>query len=85
MIGKLKLKFILLSMTALLVLLTVIVAGMNIINYTSVIDEADTVLSVISQNRGMFPDFELNAGSRPNTAGVISRNALRIKILFSIL
>ncbi len=66
MIGKLKLKFILLSMTALLVLLTVIVSGMNIINYNSVIEEADSILSVLSQNRGMFPDFEPNAIGRPN-------------------
>ncbi len=62
MIHRLKFKFILLSMTALFALLTVIVAGMNIINYNSVIDEADAILAVLSQNRGMFPDFELNAG-----------------------
>ncbi len=66
MILKLKFKFIVLSMTALLVLLTVIVAGMNIINYTSVVDEADSVLSILSQNRGVFPDFEPNAGEIPN-------------------
>lgn len=66
MIQRLKLKFILLSMTALFVLLTVIVAGMNIINYNSVIEEADSVLSVLSQNRGMFPEFEPNAIGRPN-------------------
>ncbi len=66
MIQKLKLKFILLSMTALLVLLMVIVAGMNIMNYNSVIDEADTILSVLSQNRGIFPNFEPNINSRPN-------------------
>ncbi len=66
MIGKLKLKFILLSMTSLFVLLTVIVAGMNINNYNSVIEEADSILSVLSQNRGMFPDFEPNAIGRPN-------------------
>lgn len=66
MIQKLKLKFIILSMTALLVLLTVIVAGMNIINYNSVIEEADSVLSVLSQNRGIFPEFEPNAIGRPD-------------------
>ncbi len=66
MIQRLKIKFILLSMTALLVLLTVIVAGMNIINYNSVIEEADTILSVLSQNRGMFPDFEPIISDRPN-------------------
>ncbi len=66
MIQRLKRKFILLSMTALLVLLAVIVAGMNIINYNSVIEEADSILSVLSQNRGIFPDFEPNAIGRPN-------------------
>ncbi len=66
MIGKLKLKFIILSMTALFVLLTVIVAGMNIINYNSVVEEADSILSVLSQNKGIFPDFEPNASGRPN-------------------
>ena len=62
MIGKLKIKFILLSMTSLFVLLLVIVAGMNAINYTSVCREADEILSLLSQNRGMFPDFEDNRG-----------------------
>lgn len=66
MIHKLKLKFILLSMTALFVLLTVIVAGMNIINYNSVVKEADSILSVLSKNKGMFPDMEHNLGGKPN-------------------
>ncbi len=66
MIQKLKTKFIFLSMTALFVLLTVIIVGMNIINYNSVIDEADSILDVLSQNRGVFPDFELNLNGRPN-------------------
>lgn len=56
MIRKLKRKFVLLSMTSLLVLLVVIVAGMNLLNYRSVVEEADAILSVLSQNKGMFPD-----------------------------
>jgi len=56
MIRKLKRKFVLLSMTSLLVLLAVIVAGMNLLNYRSVVEEADAILSVLSQNKGMFPD-----------------------------
>lgn len=58
MIKKLKIKFIALSMTSLFILLLIIVAGMNIINYTSVCAQADEILSLISQNRGVFPDFK---------------------------
>lgn len=69
MIRKLKIKFIILSMTSLLVLLTLIVAGMNLINYNSVIGDADEVLSLLSQNRGTFPGFTSNPGNSntPNT------------------
>lgn len=56
MIRKLKRKFVLLSMTSLLVLLVVIVAGMNLLNYRSVVEEADAILLVLSQNKGMFPE-----------------------------
>lgn len=57
MIRKLKTKFILLSMTALFVLLTFIVTGMNIINYNSTVKEADSILSFLSQNKGAFPEM----------------------------
>ncbi len=66
MIQRLKTKFIVLSMSALLVLLAVIVAGMNIINYNSVISEADSVLSVLSQNKGHFPEAEIGMSLRPD-------------------
>ena len=42
MIQKLRRKFIILALAALFVLLAVIVAGMNILNYRSVVKEADT-------------------------------------------
>ena len=57
MIHSLKQKFILLTMTSLLVLLTVIVVGMNLINYQAVIAEADYVLTLLTQNKGNFPEF----------------------------
>lgn len=56
MISKLKTRFILLSMAALLTLLVVIIAVMNIINYTTVVQEADNVLSMLSNNEGKFPE-----------------------------
>lgn len=58
MIRKLRMKFIVLSMMALFVLLTVIVAGMNIMNYNAIIVEADDTLSLLSRNRGTFPKFD---------------------------
>lgn len=63
MIKKLKIKFIILSVTSLFVLLTIIVAGMNIINYSAVVNEADEILSLLTQNKGAFPD---SAGNSKN-------------------
>lgn len=57
MIRQIKVKFIALSMAALLVLLAVIVTGMNAINYNSVVSDADETLSLLSKNSGRFPDF----------------------------
>lgn len=57
MIKKLQRKFILLSLTALLVLLALIVAGINLLNYRSVVKEADEILWFLSRNQGAFPGF----------------------------
>ncbi len=64
MIRKLKTRFIILAMSALLVLLSGIVAGMNVMNYTSVVEECDNILSVISQNKGMFPEMGFRPGDK---------------------
>lgn len=56
MIRKLQIKFIAMSMAALLVLLFVIVVGMNLINYEAVIAEADDILVFLSEHSGVFPD-----------------------------
>lgn len=58
MIGKLRRKFIILSMLALFFLLAIIVAGMNIVNYHFIVKEADSQLSMMSANRGVFPEFD---------------------------
>lgn len=55
MIRKLQIKFILLSMSALLLVLTVIITGINMINYNNVIKDADLVLAILSENNGAFP------------------------------
>ena len=60
MIKAIKRKFILLSMTVLFLLLTVIVTGMNIINYNTIVADADDTLDLLSKNRGTFPQFTEN-------------------------
>ena len=66
MIKRLKIKFIALSMTALFILLFVIVSGMNLLNFNSVMIEADQLLQVLSQNKGDFPDFKDGFPEKPN-------------------
>lgn len=56
MIRKLKIKVIALAMAAVCALLAVVVTGMNLINYYAVVAEADSTLSMLSQNRGSFPE-----------------------------
>ena len=50
MIKKLKIRFIVLAMVSLTALLSVIVAGMNMINYSKVVSDADTRLEVLERN-----------------------------------
>ncbi len=57
MLRKIRIKFITLSMTALFVLLFVIIAGMNVVNYRTIIQEADSTLAMMAENKGTFPSF----------------------------
>lgn len=82
MIQKLRLKFIALTLLSVFVLLSVIVTGMDLLSYRSVVDDADTILSLLSQNHGAFPkggaanrigsrtgcrrSFPMNPGSSPS-------------------
>lgn len=69
MIKRLKIKFIILSMTSLFILLSAIIMGMNLLNYNAVVNEADEILVLLSQNKGRFPDI-------PETPGNIEENRL---------
>lgn len=57
MIRKLRFKFILLTMSVLLAVLVVIIGGINMANYANVVNNADTVLSLLSENHGHFPNL----------------------------
>ena len=57
MIQKIKIRFIAVAMAALFILLAAIVTGMNIINFNTLIRDADNKLELLSQNNGIFPEF----------------------------
>lgn len=68
MLKKLKIKVVLLSGSALLILLVIMVGVMNVINFSSVTESADGVLELISQGGGRFPEFDITgseSGGRP--------------------
>lgn len=55
MIRKLQNKFILICMLSMLLVLTIIMASINILNYRQVIQDAENVLHILSENNGEFP------------------------------
>lgn len=58
MIKKLKFKFIFLTMISLFILLSVLISGMNLMSYSSVVSNADEILEILSHNRGTFPEHK---------------------------
>lgn len=70
MISRLKRKFILLTLSALVALLTIMALGMNIVNYTAVVNETDDILEILSHNKGTFPGFEGGMPGRPDGGGL---------------
>lgn len=55
MIRKLQNKFILISMLSMLLVLSVIMGSINIINYRRLVQDADHILHILSENNGEFP------------------------------
>ena len=58
MIRRLRTKFIVMAMVAVFILLGIVVAGMNLVNYKAVMDDAGETLEVLSHNKGAIPDFK---------------------------
>ena len=58
MIKKLRRKFILLSMLAFLAVLVIIIGSINVVNYFEVLQDADMLLDILSENRGDFPRLD---------------------------
>lgn len=57
MIRKLRIKLILASMLSLFLVLVVIMGSISILNYREVVANADSTLSILAENDGVFPDL----------------------------
>ena len=60
MIRKLRFRLVLASMFSLLLVLGVIMGGLNVINYTRLVRDADIVLALLGENGGTFPTIDEN-------------------------
>ncbi len=58
MIKKLRVKFVALSMSLLFLLLSIITVIVNLMNYSAVVTYSDTVIDILADNRGAFPEAE---------------------------
>ena len=56
MIRKLRIRLILTSMLAVLLVLVILMGGINIFNYRQVVEESDDILEFLMKNGGAFPD-----------------------------
>ena len=56
MIRKLRRKFILVAMLSMFAVLTVIIGVLNVANYISMNRKADTLLDILTENGGLFPE-----------------------------
>lgn len=56
MIERLKRRFALLAVLALTALVALMVSGMNVISFLSIVGEADGTLAFMAENRGRFPE-----------------------------
>lgn len=60
MIKKLRIKLVAVSMISLMAVLFSIMGTVNYLNYTSVIDKSDDILSILADNNGRFPSSGLD-------------------------
>lgn len=62
MIRSLQIKFVIVALVSMLAVLSLIIAGINIVNYNSTIGSADEILDLLSEHRGRFPKDEPHIG-----------------------
>ena len=65
MIQKLRRQFIVIAMCSTLAVLTVIIGALNVINYVSMVNKKDEIMTILSENNGMFPSPFYGREMRP--------------------
>ena len=76
MIRKLRIKFIAASMLSLALVLLAILGGINAMNYRKTVSDADTILSVLASNQGMFPQRMPPAEGEASRKEPLKNNAM---------
>ena len=79
MISKLRRKFIIVAMLSVTVVLTVLIAAINIFNFMKVIRDADNVLTILTENHGEFPQDPMPDSAHDDMPGDRMNNGGRRK------
>ena len=77
MINKLRKKFIAAAIAAVFLVLLVLIGSINLLNYRSLVSDADGTLQILAENRGSFPRQmfrEQDKPSEPQPPPAIERN-----------
>ena len=70
MIKKLRRKFIVAAIIAVFLVLLVLIGSINVLNYRSLISDADGTLQILAENKGFFPQQMFREPDRPADPGV---------------
>ena len=65
MIRKLRKKFIVAAIIAIFLVLAVLIGAINVLNYRSLVSDADGTLQILAENRGAFPRQMFREQDRP--------------------
>ena len=65
MIGRLRKKFIVAAILAVFLVLLLLIGAINILNYSSIVAEANETLQILSSNNGVFPGQMFRAQEQP--------------------
>ena len=68
MIGKLRKKFIAAAIAAVFLVLLLLIGAINVLNYRSLVSDADATLQILVENRGSFPRQMFREQDRPADA-----------------
>ena len=72
MIRKLRKKFIVAAIVAVILVLLVLIGAINVLNYSSLVADADDTLQILADNKGSFPRQMLREQDRPSDQGMPS-------------